>query len=73
MLMKNCNAFDFAHKQIFKNLMRNNLGGGAPFKVGGPVHLHTLHISKATTAHEYLNLVTGKIITSVITSKVKFF
>jgi len=34
MLMKNCNAFDFTHKQIFKTLMRDNLGGG-PFKVGG--------------------------------------
>jgi len=48
MLMKNCNAFDFTHKQIFKTFMRDNLGGGL-FKVGGPVHLHTLHIPKATT------------------------
>jgi len=49
MLMKNCNAFDFTHKQlpVFKTLMRNNLGG-RPFKVGGPVHLH---IPKATTHH----------------------
>jgi len=23
MLMKNCNAFDFTHKQIFKTLMRD--------------------------------------------------
>jgi len=42
MLMKNCDAFDFTHKQIFKTLTRDNLGGG-------PVHLHTLHILKATT------------------------
>jgi len=49
MLMKNCNAFDFTHKQIFKTLTHdNNLGGGS-FKVRGPVHLHTLHILKATT------------------------
>jgi len=46
MLMKNCNAFDFTHKQIFKTLTCDNLGGD-PFKVG-PVHLHTLHIPKAT-------------------------
>jgi len=32
--------------------MRDNLGGEA-FKVGGPVHLHTLHIPKATTGHWY--------------------
>jgi len=48
MLTKNCNAFDFTHKQIFKTLTCDNLSGRA-FKVGGPVHLHTLHISKATT------------------------
>jgi len=28
MLMKNCDAFDFTHKQIFKTLTRNSLGGG---------------------------------------------
>jgi len=50
--MKNCNAFDFTHKQIFKTLTRDNLGG-APLKWGGgPVHLHTLHIPKATTDFE---------------------
>jgi len=49
MLMKNCNAFDFTHKKISKTLMRDNLGGG-PLKWRGPVHLHTLHIPKATTA-----------------------
>jgi len=54
MLMKNCNAFDFKHKQIFKTLTRENLDGG-PFKVGG-VHLHILHIPKATTAADVLLL-----------------
>jgi len=44
MLMKTCNDFVFTHKQIFKTLTRDNLGGG-PFKMGGPVHLH---IPKAT-------------------------
>jgi len=29
MLVKNCNAFDFTHKQLFKTLTRDNLGGGA--------------------------------------------
>jgi len=29
MLMKNCNAFDFTHKQIFKTFMHDNLGGEA--------------------------------------------
>jgi len=45
MLMKNCNAFDFTHKQIFKTLMRDNLDW-SPFKVGGggPGHLHTLPV-----------------------------
>jgi len=47
MFMKNCNAFDFTHKQIFETLTHDNLGGG-------PVHLHTLHIPKATTAADYL-------------------
>jgi len=37
MLMKNCNVFDFTHKQIFKTLTRDNLGGG--FLKWGPVHL----------------------------------
>jgi len=49
MLMKNCNAFDFTHRQIFKTLERYSLGGESPFKEGGPVHLHTLHIPKAST------------------------
>jgi len=53
MLKKNCNASDFTHRQIFKTLACDNLGGGA-FKEGGPVHLHTLHIPKATTAHDKL-------------------
>jgi len=34
MIMKNYNAFDFTHKQIFKTLMRDNLGGGTPLKWG---------------------------------------
>jgi len=34
MLMKNCNAFDFTHKQIFKTLTRDNLGRGALLKCG---------------------------------------
>jgi len=50
MLMKTCNAFDFTNKQMFKTLTRDNLGG-VSFKVGGPVHLHTLHIPKAITVH----------------------
>jgi len=29
MLMKNCNTFDFTHKQIFKTLTHDNLGGSA--------------------------------------------
>jgi len=27
MLIKNCNAFDFTHRQIFKALTCDNLGG----------------------------------------------
>jgi len=27
MLMKNCNAFDFTHRQTFKTLTHDNLGG----------------------------------------------
>jgi len=50
MLIKYCNAFDFTHKQRFKALTCDNLGG-CPFsminQVGGPVHLHT---PKLTTA-----------------------
>jgi len=60
MLMKNCNTFEFTHKQIFKTVTRDNLGWG-PFsainQVGGPVHLHTLHIPKANTAVHELKLV----------------
>jgi len=52
MLLKNCNTFDFTRNQRFKTLTRANLGG-CPFtainQVGSPVHLHTLHIPKATT------------------------
>jgi len=29
MLMKNCNAFEFSHKQLLKTLMRDSLGGGS--------------------------------------------
>jgi len=43
MLMKNCNAFDFTHKQIFKSLMRDNLGGRPC------AFARFAHISKATT------------------------
>jgi len=32
--MKNCNAFDVTHKQIFKTLTLDNLGGGPPLKWG---------------------------------------
>jgi len=54
MLIKNCNAFDLTNKQRFRTLTRDNLGGGgggfiAINQVGNPVHLHTLHIPKATT------------------------
>jgi len=56
MLMKNCNASDFTHKQKFKTLMHDNLVRG-PFsvinQVGGPVHLH---ISKVTTCQWSLYL-----------------
>jgi len=34
MLMKNCNAFDFAHKQIFNSYVQQLRWG--PFKVGRP-------------------------------------
>jgi len=55
MPMKNSNAYDFAHKQIFKTRTRDNFGGG-PFsainQVEVPVHLHTFHIPKATTGLE---------------------
>jgi len=34
MLMKNYNAFDFTHRQIFKTLTRDNLSGGGALKVG---------------------------------------
>jgi len=55
MLMKNCNAFDFTHNQIFKTLTRDNLGGGGPLKWGAlcictlctflrpPLHCNTLN------------------------------
>jgi len=59
MLMKNCNTFDFTQKQIFKTLTRDKLGGGPLQRdksVGGPVHLHTLHIPKATTGNIMLNI-----------------
>jgi len=53
MLMKNSNAFDFTKKQIFKTLTRDNLGGEAPLKWGGPVHLH---IPKASTDNACINV-----------------
>jgi len=43
MLKKNCNAYDFAHRQIFKTLTRDNLGGGEGFKVGGCAFAHFAH------------------------------
>jgi len=41
MLMKNCDAFDFTHRKIFKTFTRDNLGGGPLKWGGGPVHLQT--------------------------------
>jgi len=41
--MTNFIAFDFTHRQIIKTIERDYLGGV-------PVHLHTLHIPKATIA-----------------------
>jgi len=56
MLMKNCKTFDFTHKQRFKTLTRDNLGVWGAFsainQVGGPVHLLTLRIPKATLVCE---------------------
>jgi len=49
MLMKNCNAFDFTHKQVFKTFTCENLGEVGSSLKWGPVQLHTLHIPKATT------------------------
>jgi len=55
MLIKNCNAFDFTRKKIFKTLTRNNLGGGGPFKVEA-LCICTL-CSKTTTDYLYLQVV----------------
>jgi len=62
MLRKNCNAFNFTQKRRFKTLTRDNLDGGplsAINQFGGSVHLHTLHIPKASTDRNQRNSLKG--------------
>jgi len=52
--MKNCNAFNFTHRQIFKTLTRDYLGGG-PLKGGGGLCICTLCTFLRLPLHLLLN------------------